>query len=77
MQLNVRINAENPTEELPPFSGNDHMISICRAEKESALILPSTADIRVPPYYDSMIAKLIVHARSRQEAIAENAECTG
>ncbi|CUS81273.1 Biotin carboxylase C-terminal domain-containing protein [Candidatus Kryptobacter tengchongensis] len=24
----------------------------------------------IPPYYDSMIAKLIVHARTRDEAIA-------
>ena len=26
---------------------------------------------RIPPYYDSMIGKLIVHAPTRQEAIAK------
>jgi acetyl-CoA carboxylase biotin carboxylase subunit len=28
------------------------------------------AECTVPPYYDSMIAKIIVHGRDRQEAIA-------
>ena len=28
------------------------------------------ADAVIPPYYDSMIAKLIVHGRDRAEAIA-------
>ena len=31
----------------------------------------------VPPYYDSMLAKLIVHAKSREEAILKNAKCIG
>jgi acetyl-CoA carboxylase biotin carboxylase subunit len=28
------------------------------------------AECTIPPYYDSMIAKIIVHGRDRQEAIA-------
>ena len=28
------------------------------------------SDCTIPPYYDSMIAKIIVHGRDRQEAIA-------
>jgi len=29
-----------------------------------------TLDCTISPYYDSMIAKIIVHGRDRQEAIA-------
>ena len=29
----------------------------------------------IPPYYDSMVAKLIVHADTREEAIAKNETC--
>jgi acetyl-CoA carboxylase biotin carboxylase subunit len=29
----------------------------------------------VPPYYDSMIAKLMVHARDRTEAVARMKRC--
>ena len=31
------------------------------------------AECTIPPYYDSMIAKIIVHGRDRQEAIAAHA----
>jgi acetyl-CoA carboxylase biotin carboxylase subunit len=30
----------------------------------------ATAGYRVPPYYDSMIAKLIVHGNTRDDALA-------
>jgi acetyl-CoA carboxylase biotin carboxylase subunit len=32
---------------------------------------------RIPPYYDSLIAKLIVHGRDRDEAIARMARALG
>ena len=51
------------------------MIFIYRAEKECALILQSISGYEVPPYYDSMIAKIIVHARNRSGGRGENAEC--
>jgi len=31
------------------------------------------SDCTISPYYDSMIAKIIVHGRDRQEAIGANA----
>jgi acetyl-CoA carboxylase biotin carboxylase subunit len=66
--IECRINAEDP-EKFTPSPG-----------KITALNLPGGPGVRVdtavypgyvvPPYYDSMIAKLIVHARTRESAIA-------
>lgn len=66
--IEVRVNAEDP-ERFVPSPG-----------KLQVFILPGGPGIRVdtcaytgwtvPPYYDSMIAKLIVHAPTRDEAIA-------
>jgi acetyl-CoA carboxylase, biotin carboxylase subunit len=66
--IECRINAENP-ETFAPSPG-----------KITGLNLPGGIGVRVdtwaytdcviPPYYDSMVAKLIVHGRDRAEAIA-------
>lgn len=66
--IECRINAENPELDFRPSPGTI-----------SALHLPGGPGIRIdsaiyqgytiPPYYDSMIAKLIVHAPTRMEAI--------
>jgi acetyl-CoA carboxylase, biotin carboxylase subunit len=66
--IECRINAEDP-EKFTPSPG---LITACN--------LPGGPGVRVdtaiypgytvPPYYDSMIAKLIVHARNRELAIA-------
>jgi biotin carboxylase len=68
MRSSVRINAEDPVK-FTPSPG-----------KITAFNLPGGPGVRVdtavypgyvvPPYYDSMIAKLIVHARTRDVAIA-------
>ena len=68
--IECRINAENPEFNFRPSPG-----------KITALHIPGGPGIRVdssvyqgytiPPYYDSMIAKLIVHAPTRDEAIAK------
>jgi len=65
--IECRINAENP-ETFTPAAG-----------KITAFHMPGGAGVRVdtaaypewvvPPYYDSLVAKLIVHGRDRQEAI--------
>jgi len=67
--IECRINAEDPRRNFQPSPG--------RIER---LIVPGGFGIRfdshvhsgyvVPPYYDSMIGKLIVHGRTRSEAIA-------
>ena len=66
--IECRINAENPYKNFMPSPG-----------KITKLVLPGGNETRVdtavyegytiPPYYDSMIAKIIVHARTRNEAI--------
>jgi acetyl-CoA carboxylase biotin carboxylase subunit len=67
--IECRINAENPRRNFQPSPG-----------KIERLIAPGGFGVRfdshahsgyiVPPYYDSMIGKLIVHQNSRAEAIA-------
>ena len=68
--MECRINAENPALNFQPSPG-----------KVVTLNLPSGFGVRVdtsvyqgysiPPFYDSMVGKLIVHGRDRQEAIAK------
>jgi acetyl-CoA carboxylase biotin carboxylase subunit len=66
--MECRINAEDPDRDFLPCPG-----------KVETLIWPGGPGVRVdshiypgykiPPYYDSMVAKIIVHAPSRPEAI--------
>ncbi|MBQ5316706.1 MAG: acetyl-CoA carboxylase biotin carboxylase subunit [Oscillospiraceae bacterium] len=68
--IECRINAENPELNFRPSPG-----------RINALHFPGGPGIRIdsaiyqgytiPPYYDSMIAKLIAHAPTREEAIAK------
>ena len=74
--IECRINAENPKMGFRPSPG-----------KISELHLPGGQGIRVDtdiypgcivsPYYDSMLAKLIVHGKDRQEAIAKMISALG
>jgi acetyl-CoA carboxylase biotin carboxylase subunit len=67
--IEVRINAEDPDKNFRPSPG-----------KVTALTLPGGPGVRVdtmlypgytvPPYYDSLLAKIIVHAETRQGALA-------
>lgn len=68
--IECRINSENPSKNFMPCPGKINEIN-----------LPGGNGIRVdtaiyngytiPPYYDSMIAKIIVHGTSRNEAISK------
>lgn len=74
--IECRINAENPALNFRPSPG-----------KITELYLPGGKGIRVdtaiysgyevPPYYDSMLAKLIVHAKNRKEAIRKMKSALG
>ena len=74
--IECRINAENPKMGFRPSPG-----------KISELHLPGGQGVRVDtdiypgcivsPYYDSMLAKLIVHGKDRQEAIAKMMSALG
>ncbi|HHX90452.1 MAG TPA: acetyl-CoA carboxylase biotin carboxylase subunit [Paracoccus sp.] len=74
--IEVRINAEDPLRQFMPFPG-----------KLDALSLPVGEGIRfdhflyegyqIPPFYDSLLGKLIVHAPTRAAAIDKMAEALG
>ncbi|NLC16854.1 MAG: acetyl-CoA carboxylase biotin carboxylase subunit [Clostridiales bacterium] len=66
--IECRINAENPYKNFMPSAGKITLLHIPGGpwvRFDSALY----QDYFVPPYYDSMIGKLIVHAATREEAI--------
>ncbi len=66
--IECRINAENPQLNFRPSPGTIHSLHTPGGPGvriDSAVYQGYT----IPPYYDSMIAKLIVHAPTRKEAI--------
>ena len=66
--IECRINAENPDQDFLPSPGTIRSLHIPGGpgvRVDSAVYQGYT----IPPYYDSMIAKLIVHAPTRHEAI--------
>lgn len=68
--IECRINAENPEEGFKPCPGKIDLLHIpggIGVRMDTALYCGYT----VPPYYDSMIGKLIVHGKNREEAIAK------
>jgi acetyl-CoA carboxylase biotin carboxylase subunit len=66
--IEMRINAEDPEHDFRPDPG---LISVFEPPAGDGIRLDShiRAGYRIPPFYDSMIAKLIVHAPSRRQAI--------
>ena len=72
--IECRINAEKPYKEFIPCPG-----------KITGLHVPGGFGVRVdshiyeeyeiPPYYDSLVAKLIVHGRDREQAIRRMLRC--
>src|SRR5207344_1266921 len=66
--LECRINAEDP-ETFVPSPGIIHAFSVPGGPGVRVETF-AHSECTVSPYYDSMIAKIIVHGRDRQEAIA-------
>jgi acetyl-CoA carboxylase, biotin carboxylase subunit len=66
--IECRINAENPALNFRPSCGK---ISLLHVPGGPSVRFDSAIyqDYTVPPFYDSMIGKLIVHAKTREEAI--------
>src|SRR6187397_450108 len=66
--IECRINAEDP-ETFAPSPGVIHAFSV-PGGPGVRVDTYAHSECTIPPYYDSMIAKIIVHGRDRQEAIA-------
>jgi acetyl-CoA carboxylase biotin carboxylase subunit len=66
--IECRINAEDP-ETFVPSPGLIHVFSVPGGPGVRVETF-AHSDCTISPYYDSMIAKIIVHGRDRQEAIA-------
>ncbi|EKE45514.1 acetyl-CoA carboxylase [Oceaniovalibus guishaninsula JLT2003] len=73
--IEVRINAEK----LPKFSPSPGRISQYHAPGGLGVRMDSALydGYRIPPYYDSLIGKLIVHGRDRPEALARLSRALG
>ncbi|RMS54622.1 hypothetical protein ALP65_02473 [Pseudomonas aeruginosa] len=67
--LECRINAEDPARNFFPSPGTVERLEWPQGEgvRVDSHLYPG---YRVPPYYDSLLAKLIVHGRDRDEAFA-------
>ncbi|HVT40408.1 MAG TPA: acetyl-CoA carboxylase biotin carboxylase subunit [Gemmatimonadaceae bacterium] len=68
--IECRVNAEDPARNFQPSPGR---IDVFHPPGGNGVRLDTHvyAGYTVPPYYDSMIAKLICHGRDREEAIAK------
>jgi acetyl-CoA carboxylase biotin carboxylase subunit len=66
--IECRVNAEDP-ETFRPSPGTIHAFSMPGGPGVRIDTCAHT-ECTIPPYYDSLIAKVIVHGRDRQEAIA-------
>ncbi len=73
--IECRINAENPR----TFTPSPGLVTEFHAPGGLGVRLDSAvfAGYSIPPYYDSLIGKLIVHGRDRAEAISRMNRCLG
>jgi acetyl-CoA carboxylase biotin carboxylase subunit len=67
--MECRINAENPEKNFMPSPGRveGYLPPGGYGVRIDSAVYPG---YMIPPYYDSMVAKVIVHGKTRQEAIA-------
>ena len=74
--IECRINAENPDKNFRPSPGTitDMYLPGGKGVRIDSAIY---SGYTVPPYYDSMLAKLIVHAKNRNEAIRKMRSALG
>jgi len=66
--IEARILAEDPTNNFAPQTGTIHQLRVPAGVRWDSAI---EAGSEITPHYDSMIAKLIVHAPTRDEALAQ------
>ncbi len=68
--IECRVNAEDPKRNFQPSPGRIEVFHM-PGGNGVRVDTHAYAGYSVPPYYDSMIAKLIVHGRDREEALAK------
>jgi acetyl-CoA carboxylase biotin carboxylase subunit len=71
--IECRINAEDPVT-FVPSPGTIHAFHV-PGGPGVRVDTAAHAECTVPPYYDSLVAKLVVHGRNRDEAIARMKSC--
>jgi len=67
--IEFRINAEDPSRNFAPCPGTINWLNLPggKGVRVDSAVYPG---YKIPPHYDSMVAKLIVHGRDRKEAVA-------
>jgi len=74
--IEFRINAEDPARDFLPDPGRIERLEIPSSAEDGAALrwdCAIVAGYRIPPHYDSMVGKLIVHAAGRDAALAASA----
>lgn len=74
--IECRINAENPAKNFRPCPGTIRELHFPGGQG-IRVDTDIYAGYTIPPYYDSMVAKLIVHGDTREEAIAKMQSALG
>ena len=69
--IECRINAENPSRNFAPCPGTIDYLLMPSCGIGLRVDSAIYQGYEIPPYYDSMLAKVIVHGRDRDEAIAK------
>lgn len=67
--LECRINAQNPAQNFAPSPGQIKKLTLPMGTLGVRIDTGITSDSFISPYYDSMIAKLIVHMDTREQTI--------
>ena len=69
--IECRINAENPLFNFAPSPGNIDFLNIPSGGLGLRVDTAMFAGSTIPPFYDAMVAKVITHGNSREEAISK------
>jgi acetyl-CoA carboxylase biotin carboxylase subunit len=65
--IEVRVNAEDPSNNFMPFPGVVGAMHVPEDVRFDTMLFEGYA---IPPFYDSLLGKLIVHGKDRSEALA-------
>ena len=77
--IECRLNAEDPNQDFKPSPGFITRFDVPEHSPQGPVRLDThvTKDYQIPPYYDSMIGKLIVHGQDRGDAIKRMQKALG